>query len=154
MMRSYGQRCALAKALEVVGDRWSLLIVRELLLGQERWSDLRDGLPGIAKNLLADRLRDLEAAGVLAHEGDRYVLTDRGRELEPALSALLVWGAPRMASGGEGEEFRPRWLGLAAEMHPRLELVSLDDEHAVVRVDGAELSGPPKAVLDELARMA
>src|SRR5487761_1479809 len=65
-MRSYGQFCALAKALDAIGDRWSLLIVRELmLLGPCRYTDLMRGLPGIATNLLADRLRDLEAAGVV-----------------------------------------------------------------------------------------
>jgi len=153
-MRSYGQHCALARALDVIGDRWSLLIVRELLLGQERWSQLRDGLPGIAKNLLAERLRDLEQAGVLTHEGDRYELTERGRELQPAIAALLGWGAPFMAAGNEDDAFRPRWLGLAAETHPRLELVSLDNEHAVVRADGNELSGPPVEVMRELATLA
>ena len=68
-MRSYGQYCALAKALDVLGDRWTLLIVRELMLaGPSRYTDLRNGLPGIATNLLSDRLRELEAAGVVARE--------------------------------------------------------------------------------------
>ena len=64
-MRSYGQYCALARALDVVGDRWTLLVVRELLARDCRYSDLREGLPGIATNLLADRLRHLEAAGLV-----------------------------------------------------------------------------------------
>src|SRR5438105_14196388 len=68
-MRSYGQYCALARALDLVGDRWTLLIARELYLrGPSRYTDLRDGLPGIATNLLADRLRDLEEAGLVASE--------------------------------------------------------------------------------------
>ena len=89
-MRSYGQYCAVAKALDVVGDRWSLLIVRELLLREAcRYTDLLEGLPGIATNLLADRLRELESAGVVCREGapppiaaTLFRLTDRGRELQ------------------------------------------------------------------------
>ena len=65
-MRSYGQYCGLARSLEVVGDRWNLLIVRQLLIAPARYRDLIDGLPGIATNLLANRLRDLEASGVVA----------------------------------------------------------------------------------------
>ena len=68
-MRSYGQYCSVAKALDVVGDRWTLLIVRELLLqGPCRYTDLRNGLPGIATNLLADRLSELESAGLVRRE--------------------------------------------------------------------------------------
>src|SRR5690349_25102414 len=68
-MRSYGQYCSVAKALDVVGDRWTLLIVRELLLqGPCRYTDLRNGLPGIATNLLADRLNELEGAGLVRRE--------------------------------------------------------------------------------------
>src|SRR2546425_7044906 len=69
LMRSYGQYCSLAKALDVIGDRWTLLIVRELLLrGACRYTDLRDGLPGIATNLLADRMRDLEEKGIVRRQ--------------------------------------------------------------------------------------
>ena len=100
-VRSYDQYCALAKALDVVGDRWTLLIVRELLIrGPCRYTDLKDGLPGIATNLLADRLRDLQAAGILARREAPppiattvFELTARGRELEPAMAALASWGA-------------------------------------------------------------
>ena len=68
-MRSYKQFCGLAKALEIIGDRWTLLIVRELLArGRSRYTDLQDGLPGIATNLLADRLRELEEAGIIQRE--------------------------------------------------------------------------------------
>src|SRR5215831_13850090 len=101
-MRSYNEYCAVAQALDVVGERWSLLIVRELLIrGPSRYTDLRSGLPGIATNLLADRLRELEQAGVVRrHEAPPPVattlfeLTDRGRELEPVLNALGRWGGP------------------------------------------------------------
>lgn len=121
-MRSYGQYCSLAKALDVVGDRWTLLIVRELLTqGPCRYTDLKDGLPGIATNLLTERLRDLEAAGILArHDGPRpaaatvFDLTDRGRDLEPAIKELASWGAPRMVAKAEGDTFRHHWLALPA----------------------------------------
>src|SRR5208282_4278869 len=104
-MRSYGQYCSVAKALDVIGDRWSLLIVRELLLREPcRYTDLHRGLPGIATNLLADRLRELEQAGLLAREeapppvaSTLYRLTGRGRELEGVLVALGRWGVPLMA---------------------------------------------------------
>src|SRR5918911_4809011 len=103
-MRSYGHYCGVAKALDLVGDRWSLLIIRELLLRAAcRYTDLRDGLPGIATNLLAERLRDLEAAGIVERESapppvatTLFRLTDRGLELRPAIHALGHWGGARL----------------------------------------------------------
>ncbi|MFF2084169.1 winged helix-turn-helix transcriptional regulator [Nocardia sp. NPDC058176] len=118
-MRSYGQYCGLARSLEVVGDRWNLLIVRELLISPARYRDLIDGLPGIATNMLADRLRDLEAAGVverrLADEGNavEYALTPWGAELRGPIESLLRWSTPLMVRGPEGDAFRPEWLALA-----------------------------------------
>src|SRR3954470_819895 len=98
-MKSYGHFCGIAKALDAIGDRWSLLIVRELLVrGPCRYTDLRAGLPGIATNLLADRLVDLETAGVIRRAAISrptpaalFDLTDRGRTLEPVLFALSEW---------------------------------------------------------------
>src|SRR5215469_12689113 len=99
-MRSYGQYCSLAKALDAVGDRWTLLIVRELLLrGACRYTDLQHGLPGVATNLLSERLKELEEHGIVRREAapppvatTLYELTDAGRELEPVLKALGRWG--------------------------------------------------------------
>src|SRR6478736_3980785 len=113
-MRSYAQCCALAKALDVVGERWTLLIVRELLLqGPSRYTDIRAGLPGIATNLLADRLRELERAGLVNREEapppvatTLYALTPRGEQLRRALDELLVWGMPLMAEPSDGDSFR------------------------------------------------
>src|SRR2546421_9679722 len=124
-MRTYGQYCGLAKALDVVGDRWSLLIVRELLLRDAcRYTDLQNGLPGIATNLLADRLRELERAGVVEREEapppvatSLFGLTDRGRELGTAVLALGRWGAPLLADAPEEDEFRSHWLALPVGMH-------------------------------------
>ncbi len=116
-MRSYGQYCALAKALDVVGDRWTLLIVRELLVRPCRYSELQDGLTGIATNLLAERLRQLESVGVIRRDADnRYELTDRGRKLGTAVHELVRWGAPLMLSERSTDAFRARWLELPLEL--------------------------------------
>jgi DNA-binding HxlR family transcriptional regulator len=96
--RSYRDSCGIARALDVVGERWALLVVRELLLAPQRFSELRHGLPHISSNLLADRLRELEHHGVIRRrpapaDGPRaYELTERGRTLEPILVALGEWG--------------------------------------------------------------
>jgi len=123
-MRSYGQYCCIAKALDVVGDRWTLLIVRELLLrGACRYTDLRSGLPGIATNLLADRLRELELAGIVSREeapppiaSTLFRLTPRGKQLRGTLVELGRWGAPLMAEADGDEEFRSHWLAMPAEL--------------------------------------
>jgi DNA-binding HxlR family transcriptional regulator len=98
--RSYGDPCGIARALDVVGERWALLVVRELVLGPKRFTDLRAHLPGIATDVLSQRLRQLEQAGVLRGtdlpapaSGRAYELTDRGRDLEPVLHALGRWGS-------------------------------------------------------------
>lgn len=109
-MRTYGQFCGVARAADVLGERWALLIVRDLLVGPLRFSELRDGLPGISTNILTTRLKELEAADVLRREaapaparGLVYVLTDYGRDLEDILDALGRWGARRMAVPDEGD---------------------------------------------------
>jgi DNA-binding HxlR family transcriptional regulator len=122
-MRSYDHFCGLARALDVVGDRWSLLIVRELLLqGPARYTDLQAGLPGIATNLLADRLRDLEQAGVVAREKPTppvatplFRLTPWGVELRPAIQALGRWAAPLMTHCGAKDHVRSHWLAMPLE---------------------------------------
>ena len=124
-MRSYGQYCALAKALDVIGDRWTLLIVRELLIrGSCRYTDLRNGLPGIATNLLADRLRELEQAGIVRREAapppiatTLFQLTSRGQELEPIVHELGRWGAPFLAKPARHDAFRSHWLALPLKLH-------------------------------------
>ncbi|MFT4220591.1 MAG: winged helix-turn-helix transcriptional regulator [Microbacterium sp.] len=108
--REYGQFCGLARAAEVVGQRWTLLILRDLLVGPRRYSDLAAGLPGIPSNLLSTRLKELEQDGLVVREArsgaDRsivYALTDRGAALQPALDALSRWGAAEMREPREGE---------------------------------------------------
>ena len=98
--RTYGEHCAVARALDVVGERWALLVVRELLLGPKRFTDLRAGLPNAKPSVLSQRLRELEAAGVVRRRtlappsGARvYELTDDGKDLEPIVIALGYWGS-------------------------------------------------------------
>jgi DNA-binding HxlR family transcriptional regulator len=118
--RSYGQFCGLARALDVVGDRWSLLIIRELLLDPKRYGELATSLDGIATNLLTDRLRSLESSGVVERQlgdsgGVAYALTPWGTELRDAVEAFVRWSAPLMVSGRGGDLFDPRWLAIALE---------------------------------------
>jgi len=124
--RSYGQYCGLARSLDTIGDRWSLLIVRELLLGPLRYSELKATLDGIATNLLADRLRSLEASGVVERQvgepgGIAYALTPWGAQLREPVEALVRWSTPLMMSGPGDDEFSPRWLAVAlpALLHKR-----------------------------------
>ncbi|CDQ47303.1 DNA-binding transcriptional regulator, HxlR family [Mycolicibacterium neoaurum] len=117
-MRRYGQYCGLARSLEIVGDRWNLLIVRQLLIAPARYRDLVAGLPGIATNLLADRLRELESAGVVERRlGDgstvEYALTAWGAELREPIEGLIRWSTPLMVRGPEGDTFRHEWLTVA-----------------------------------------
>src|SRR3954454_4634870 len=122
-MRSYDEYCAVAKSLDVVGDRWTLLIVRELALsGACRYTDLRNGLPGIATNLLADRLRELERAGVIEREDapppiatTLFRLTPRGEQLRPVLEGLTRWGVPLMTEQSPDDAVRSHWLAWALE---------------------------------------
>ena len=100
MSRTYDDPCEVARALDLIGDRWALLVVRELLLGPKRFSELRRGLPGAGQSMLTHRLAELERAGVLRrrHLGppasaQGYELTDRGHALEPVLLALGHWGS-------------------------------------------------------------
>jgi DNA-binding HxlR family transcriptional regulator len=122
-VRSYGQYCSVSRALDVIGDRWTLLIIRELLLrGACRYTDLRNGLPGIATNLLADRIRELEAAGLVRREEapppvatTLVRLTDAGAELEPLVRTLSAWGIRFMAEPIGDDAFRTQWFTYPVE---------------------------------------
>jgi len=123
-VRSYNEYCAIAKSLDVVGDRWTLLIVRELAeRGACRYTDLRNGLPGIASNLLAERLRELEHADVIAREdapppiaSTLFSLTPRGEQLRPVLDGLTRWGVPLMIEQDPNDAVRSHWLAAALEL--------------------------------------
>jgi DNA-binding HxlR family transcriptional regulator/putative sterol carrier protein len=116
----YKQYCALARALDVAGDRWTLLIVRELAPGPRRFTDLIDGLPGISRKLLTERLRALERDGLVARQElpppaarQVYELTADGRDLAHAMAPLIAWGARRMGERKPTETFRARWPAVA-----------------------------------------
>jgi DNA-binding HxlR family transcriptional regulator len=124
-MKHYGQTCAIARALDVIGERWSLLLVRELTLGPRRYRDLATGLPGIPSNVLAARLKDLQAAGVITQrtlpaptDVTVYELTDAGRALQPALKELLDWGLRYAPEPSPGDVGQPGWGLLGAAGRP------------------------------------
>jgi DNA-binding HxlR family transcriptional regulator len=112
--KTYGHYCAAARALELVGEKWALLVVRDLLAGPARFSDLLRTLGGITPKLLTARLRDLEAAGVVERDeepGRRevwYRLSSAGQELRPVIEALLVWGIDHAAGPAPGERIDPQ----------------------------------------------
>lgn len=156
--RTYGQFCALARTLDVVGERWTLLIVRELLPGPMRYTELKTSLKGIATNLLAERLRTMEVNGIverrLEESGVFYALTSWGLGLREPMEALGRWGAPLLARGRGDDAFQPRWLALALPAllrgviaSPPLELgIETDDFLMVLRIDE---EGPSAYVPEE-----
>jgi DNA-binding HxlR family transcriptional regulator len=164
--KSYQQYCGIAAALDRVGDRWTLLVLRELSFGQQRFTDLRTSLPGIASNLLSERLRDLEDSGLVEQRElpapaarTVYVLTDDGRRIVPVLRALARFGLPFLGEPVEGK-VRPRtavYGGLAALFDPaagagvdlRIRL-DLDGEELWLEVRDGELVRPDKSAAPDL----
>lgn len=120
--RSYKQRCGIARALDLVGERWALLIVRELVLGPRRFTDLREGLPGIATNVLSQRLRQLERDGIVTRRrlpppaaSNVYELTEYGQELVPIMLALGRWGARSIGHETPEHKTQGRWFAVALQ---------------------------------------
>lgn len=117
--RSYDQFDATARALDSVGDRWTLLIVRELLGGPRRYTDLHADLPGVSTDVLASRLKDMEQSGLALRRklpppsaASVYELTERGHGLRPVLAALAAWGAPALAERRPTDAVRAHWFAL------------------------------------------
>ena len=117
MHRGYDQYCPVAHALDLVGDRWALLVVRELMAGPKRYTDLGEHLPGIGTNILAARLRDLEAAGIVIRRtlpppaaSRVYELTEYGQELRPVIRELGLWGARSLGPPTAEDTLFPGWL--------------------------------------------
>lgn len=144
--KSYDQYCGIAAALDVVGDRWTLLVLRELSFGRRRFTDLRTGLPGIASNLLTDRLRDLEDAGLVEQQElpapaarTVYALTAQGRRIGPVLGALAKFGLPLLEDPVEGR-VRPR-TAVHGILAPLLDEVAAAGRNLTLRfhLDGDEL---------------
>jgi DNA-binding HxlR family transcriptional regulator len=116
-MKSYGQRCPVARALDVIGERWTPLIVRELLLGPRRYTDLQEALPGIGTNILATRLADLQDHGIVTKRTlppptpvAVYELTEAGEALAPVLAELRAWGDRFGRKPKAGDAVRPAWI--------------------------------------------
>jgi len=150
--RSYHEYCGLAKALDLIGERWTLLLVRNLLLGPLRYSDLLRGLPGITTNLLAKRLREMEKAGLIepmkaapVAAGRSYRLTAIGAALEPAVHALGRWGWQWMERPAAGDHRSLEWLLVALRRRYRggldltIELVA-DQVPYTIRASGPEVA--------------
>lgn len=168
-MKSYGQLCSIARALDVVGDRWTLLIVRELLIGGAlRFGQIQRGLPGIATNLLTQRLRDLAANGVVTREpasatpgAPTYRLTDRGRALDGVLRELLKWGAPTVPHAPSDATFQMHWLSQPARFLLKdhrpdeaaivIRFGTLDDGFDLTAADGTILVDPCQRDVSPLA---
>ncbi|WP_159942001.1 MULTISPECIES: winged helix-turn-helix transcriptional regulator [unclassified Nocardiopsis] len=140
--RSYNQYCGLASALDIIGERWTLLIVRELLLGPARYRDLLDSLPGIGTNLLAERLKFLAEQGVIrraAGENERgYELTEHGERLREPVLQIAHWGLEHLGAPDEGQEVRPHWGFLAVQSMLDPSRAGDADECYEFRVDGTD----------------
>ena len=141
--RSYGQYCAVARGLDIIGDRWTLLIVRDLLLGPKRYKDLLAGQPGIGTNLLAARLRQMEAAGLVERAtlpppagSAVYRLTDTGTALEPVLVAIAKWSGPFLGAPLPSDTLVPRAYFVAMRHAFRPELAGGVTETYELHVGG------------------
>ncbi|MFJ1846076.1 winged helix-turn-helix transcriptional regulator [Streptomyces sp. NPDC088146] len=148
--RSYDQFCATARSLDSVGDRWTLLIVRELLAGPRRYTDLHADLPGVSTDVLASRLKDMEQGGLATRRrlpppaaASVYELTERGHGLLPVLTALAEWGAPALAERRPTDAVRAHWFALPllraldGLTHAGVVEVHLDEGEFHVRAGGA-----------------
>ncbi|MGA4845813.1 winged helix-turn-helix transcriptional regulator [Streptomyces sp. G5(2025)] len=165
--RSYDQYCAAARALDAVGDRWTLLVVRELLVGPRRYTDLHADLPGVSTDVLASRLKDMEQQGLTTRRrlpppaaAYVYELTERGRALLPVLEALAGWGAHGLAERRPTDAVRAHWFALpllrrlaGAGLEGVVE-VRLDEGHFHVRLGGAGSYGDGPAPDEPDARVA
>lgn len=122
-MRTYAQYCPVVRAVEVLGDRWTLLIVRDMLIGASRFNELSRGLPGLSRALLSRRLRQLASAGLVERTGDGYTLTQAGEALRPLVFGLADWGARYAFGDPRADELDPEVL--MWWMHGRIDTTGL-----------------------------
>jgi len=132
-MRPYAQYCPIAKTAEIIGDRWSILILRDMLVGAHRFNDLARGLPGISRGLLSARLRDLQSAGLIARADTGYVLTDAGLDLKTIVFAMAEWGAKWAFPDPEPEDLDPDLL--VWWMHGQIDQGLARDSNVVIAID-------------------
>lgn len=130
--RGYGQYCPISRALDLLGERWTLLVVRDLLVGATRFNELARGLPGLSRSLLAKRLRQLEAAGIVERLDGEYLLTPAGKDLEPIVFGLGEWGAQWTFGDPDPEELDAQLL--VWWMHTRLDTSHLPGRRNVLQV--------------------
>jgi DNA-binding HxlR family transcriptional regulator len=140
-MKSYGQFCSIARALDLLGERWTLLIVRELLCGSSRFVDLRRGIPRISRTMLSARLRELLDAGVILRAGtdDGYQLSNAGLELAGTVRALGTWGQRWLPRDLPREELDADFL--AWDMKRRVDLDALPPQPVVARIEFVDARG-------------
>lgn len=134
-MRTYAQYCPIVRAVEVLGDRWTLLIVRDMLIGATRFNELSRGLPGLSRALLSRRLRQLVNAGLVRRTPDGYALTPAGQDLRPLVFGLADWGARYAFGDPQPEELDPELL--MWWMHGRVD-TSAVSKRAVIQVEIAD----------------
>lgn len=125
----YGQYCPVTRALDVLGERWSLLIVRDMLVGATRFNDLARGLPGLSRSLLSRRLKQFEDAGLVEHVGGEYLLTEAGEDLQSVVFGLGEWGARWMFGDPDPDELDAELL--LWWMHKRLDTSMLPGDRQV-----------------------
>jgi DNA-binding HxlR family transcriptional regulator len=133
-VRTYAQYCPIVRAVEVLGDRWTLLIVRDMLVGASRFNELSRGLPGLSRALLSRRLRQLANAGLVQRTGDGYALTSAGQALRPLVFGLADWGARYAFGDPRADELDPEVL--MWWMHGRVDTGTLDKRATIeVRIN-------------------
>ncbi|MEV0293534.1 helix-turn-helix domain-containing protein [Nocardia sp. NPDC050710] len=130
--QGYGQYCPISRALDILGERWSLLILRDLTAGTTRFNDLARGLPGLSRSLLTKRLRQFERAGLIEKIGGSYLLTEAGRDLEPILFGLGAWGARWTFGAPDPAELDADLL--VWWMHTRLDTSSFPGKRQVLAI--------------------
>lgn len=143
-MKRYGQFCSIARALDLLGERWTLLIVRELLCGSRRFGEVQRGIPRISRTMLSERIRELIDAGVIAREsgegGPTYRLTAAGAELAPVVSELGTWGQRWLSRDLHASELDVP--ALVWDIHRRVRRDALPEEPLVVRIEFTDVRGP------------
>ena len=132
-MKSYGQYCPIAKAVEVLGERWSILVLRDLLIGSTRFNDIARGLPGMSRTMLSKRLREFERAGLVERLDGGYLLTPQGQELRPIVFGLGAWGQEWLLAEPDPADLDP--VALIWHSHARFNTSVLPERRVVFHIE-------------------